>query len=78
MGSLTAYSRVMSYSGSKAAVDQMMKVMALEWGPHQVITPTDRKDSSQQLSPNVHIYMYAGLAWDWTPETRSGVVALTN
>ena len=24
------------YGGSKAAVDQMMKVMALEWGPHQV------------------------------------------
>ena len=26
----------MSYSATKAALDQMMKVMALEWGPHQV------------------------------------------
>ena len=28
----------MTLSGTKAALDQMMKVMALEWGPHQVRT----------------------------------------
>ena len=50
MASLKAFSRVMSYSGSKAAVDQMMKVMALEWGPHQVITPIDRTDSSVTIT----------------------------
>jgi len=26
----------MMFGGTKAAVDQMMKVMALEWGPHQI------------------------------------------
>ena len=31
-----AFSATMIYAASKAAVDQMMKVMALEWGPHQV------------------------------------------
>ena len=33
---MMALPRSMIYSGTKAAVDQMMKVMALEWGPHQV------------------------------------------
>ena len=34
--STIAIPRSMIYSAAKAAVDQMMKVMALEWGPHQV------------------------------------------
>ena len=34
--STIAFPRSMIYSAAKAAVDQMMKVMALEWGPHQV------------------------------------------
>ena len=34
--STIAYPKKMIYSASKAALDQMMKVMALEWGPHQV------------------------------------------
>ena len=34
--SKVAFTKSMIYSGTKAAVDQMMKVMALEWGPHQV------------------------------------------
>ena len=36
IGSKMAIPGIMCYSASKAAMDQMMKVMALEWGPHQV------------------------------------------
>ena len=36
IGSKMTFEGSLTYSASKAAVDQMMKVMALEWGPHQV------------------------------------------
>ena len=36
MSSTVAMPGQLLYAASKAAVDQMMKVMALEWGPHQV------------------------------------------
>ena len=36
IASTKAFPRSLIYAASKAAVDQMMKVMALEWGPHQV------------------------------------------
>ena len=36
IGSSKATEQIMVYAASKAALDQMMKVMALEWGPHQV------------------------------------------
>ena len=36
LGSKMAFRGGLIYLSSKAAVDQMMKVMALEWGPHQV------------------------------------------
>jgi len=35
-GSTIAAQGLMAYQGSKAAVDQMANVMALEWGPHQI------------------------------------------
>ena len=36
MASKIAMQGHLIYAATKAAVDQMMKVMALEWGPHQV------------------------------------------